>query len=395
LALALLAPAGLPARGDGIPVETVEVPEEVVHTPMDFGGTVMDWVHETCASMGDQIDYMNEDHYKRSCYFQADLVFLRRKLTNTNFPATSVGVRGPIVASLQDLHFKQEAGLQLLAGYRCSPWWSVELSYLGHPEWFDDVVVQDPQSRLFGVLNRFGTVQQPLFPAPPFPPTFGIGNNTRVQTADYRTRLHNAELNAIRDIIDLPLWGDEGSGMRLRFGAIVGLRYLRMKEKFSLRTRGNRAPGLPDDPGASADYVIDLKDDAFGGQFGARLAVCVFRSFTLSVDGKLAIMGLGAEQNSVALFTFNQPFQIAIPLFSTAGTLVTSYLGELSMHASWDITKHITLRAGYQLWWLQNRGLAPDQVDANATQQGFLRPLINIRGTSPFYGPNAGLEIKF
>src|SRR5262249_55265703 len=157
----------------------------------------------------------------------------------------------------------------------------------------------------------------------------------RVQTADYRTRLHNAELNAVRDFIDLPLTGDEEDGMRLRFAGIIGLRYLHLKEKFSLRTRGNRAPGLPDDPGASADYVIDQKDDAFGGQLGARVALRVLRGFTVSAEGKFAVMGMGTEQNSVALFTFNQPAQITIPLFQSAGTLVTSYVGELQFRASW------------------------------------------------------------
>src|SRR5207248_7205720 len=147
-------------------------------------------------------------------FVQAEAMILRRELTNTNFPATSLGVAGPILAQLQDLAFKDESGVKLTIGHRFDECWSVEGVYFGQHEWFDSFIVNDPNGRLFGVLNRFGTVQQPIFPSPPFPPTFGIGNNTTSQSGDYRSRDNNFELNVIRDLIDVPL-GANGDGHSL------------------------------------------------------------------------------------------------------------------------------------------------------------------------------------
>jgi hypothetical protein len=215
---------------------------------------------------------------------------------------------------------------------------------------------------------------------PPFPPTFGIGNNTTFQSGDYKTRLHNAELNVVRDLIELPL-GDGHDGPSVSVAALAGFRYVRLKEFFSLRTRGNRTPGLPDDPLARADYIIDCEDDATGGQIG--------------FEGKFAVLGLAAEQSSVATFAFFQPAFIPGKLTASDGTIVTSYLGEITATATFEITQNVFFRAGYDVFWLTNRALAPDQVDANATQNNRITPMINTKGTTMFYGTTFGLEFKF
>jgi len=364
--------------------------------PVEVGAAIKDQVHYAGEKFHEQIDYLTEDSPYPCFYAQVDAFILRRSLTNINFPATSLGVRGPIIAQLQDLQFVNELGPRVLAGYRCTDCLTVEGLYFGQHEWFDKFVVSDPNSRLFGVLNKFGTAQQPIFPVPPFPPTFGIGNNTSVQSGDYKTRFHNGELNAIWNLFTLNLTDDKDPhSPSFSFSLISGLRYLRMVEFFSLRTRGSKAPGIPEDPSATADYVVDCKDDAFGGQFGGRIKVVGWGGITLNVEGKFAVLANGAEQSSVAVFTFAQPIPILGALAANDGTVVTSYLGEVGANLTFDVTKHIAFRTGYDAFWLTNRALAPDQVDANATQQNFIRPMINTKGTTRFYGYTFGLEFKF
>ena len=62
---------------------------------------------------------------------------------------------------------------------------------------------------------------------------------------------------------------------------------------------------------------------------------------------------------------------------------------------TWNVTKHLALRGGYDVLWLNRRALAPDQVDANATQNNFITPIINTKGTTMFYGTSFGVELKF
>ncbi len=378
LALAVLTPLGARAAD----------------TPAARGIEAKDNVHYVKEQVNDQLDYIGDDMPCPWFYGQAEVMLLRRELTNINFPATSQGVAGPVLAQLQDLNFKTEAGVKITLGHRFNDWWSVEGVYFGQHEWFDQFVVTDPNSRLFGVLNRFGTAQQPIFPVPPFPPTFGIGNNTFFQSGDYKSRDNNVELNAVRDLIEIPL-GDEKDGPTLSVAGLVGLRYFRLKEFFSLRTRGSRTPGLPDDPNARADYVVDVDDDALGGQFGARVSLKMMDRLTLGCEGKFAVLGLSGEQRSVATFAFFQPTFIPGRLAASDGTIVTSYIGQITATASFKVTEKIFLRGGYDVFWLTNRALAPDQVDANATQNNRITPMINVKGTTMFYGSSFGLEFKF
>ena len=362
--------------------------------PTEVGIEAKNNVHYAGEQIHEQLDYIGEGLPSPWFYAQADALLLRRDLTNTNFPATSLGVRGPIIAQLQDLDFKTEAGFRIMLGHRCDEFWSVEGGYFGNQQWFDQFVVTDPNARLFGVLNRFGTAQQPIFPVPPFPPTFGIGNNTTTQSGDYTSRMHNAELNVVRDLINLPL-GNDSDGPSVSVAALAGIRYFRLKEFFSLRTRGSRTPGLPDDPFARADYIIDCKDDGLGGQIGGRVNLNLTPRIRLGCEGKFAFLGMDAEQSSVATFLFTQPMLIPGRLTASDGTVVTSYIGQITASASIDITHNITFRAGYDVFWLTNRALAPDQVDANATQNNFITPIIATKGTTLFYGTSFGLEFRY
>jgi hypothetical protein len=382
MALAVVALASLTARaGD---------------TPAEVGACMKDEAHYAGEKIHEHLEYLGEGCPWPCFYLQADVLLLRRDLTGTNFPATSLGVRGPILAQLQDLEFLTEGGARVTAGFRCDPCWSVEGTYFGQHDWFDAFVVTDPNSRLFGVLNRFGTAQQPIFPVTMFPATFGIGNNTFAQSGDYRSRLSSYEVNAVYDLFRTNFGPDtDPDSPGFSVSLLGGLRYLRMVENFSLRTRGSRAPGLPDDPGATADYVVDCENDAFGGQFGGRFKLQVLKNLALSLDAKCAVLANGVEQQSIATFTFNQPRPILGLLSADDGDVVTSYVGQLTSMVTWNVTKHVALRGGYDVLWWNRRALAPDQVDANATQNNAITPMINTKGTTMFYGASFGLELKF
>src|SRR5262249_31141451 len=219
------------------------------------------WVQCGCGKAKEQMDDIQPPGLL--FYFSVEALLLRRQTTNTNFPATSFGVGGPVIAQLQNLSFNVEGAPRITLGYRLSPWCAVEGTFFGRFTWTDAFLVTDPGGRLFGVLNRFGTVQQPAFPSPPFPATFGTGNNTTSQIGVYNTHLTNYEINGVADLIEFNLRGDgDPRSPRVQFAALAGARYLRIRENFLLETRGDIIPSAGiNDPAARASYKIDQDDD--------------------------------------------------------------------------------------------------------------------------------------
>ncbi len=361
-------------------------------TPADHGADCVGQIGYACDKVHEQCDYIQCPG--SMFYVQAEGLLIRREVTNTDFPATSLGVAGPVIARLQNLSFNFESGIRLTAGYRCDAWWSAEFTYFGQLEWESQFVATDPQGRLFGVLNRFGTAQQPTFPSPPFPATFGTGNNTTAQAGVYNARLNNFEANVVRDLFALDVGG--GASPRLSMALLGGLRYMRLVEDFRLVTSGNVIPSAGiNDPAAFADYRIDTENNMFGGQLGFRLGVRLWDALTVGTEGKVAILGNGAEQTSNVAFAFVQPAPILGLLSTSDGDMFTTVVPSVKALVSWDVTDSLTVRGGYELMWLTNRALAPDQVDPNVAVNNAIMPMLNKNGTTLFYGGFAGIEYRF
>ena len=70
-----------------------------------------------------------------------------------------------------------------------------------------------------------------------------------------------------------------------------------------------------------------------------------------------------------------------------------SFLGEIGVTGSCQLTRHLALRGGYQVMWLTSVALAPNQIPATdflAAQAG-----VNTSGTLFCHGANAGLELAW
>src|SRR5437016_3914470 len=99
--------------------------------PRELGIAAEHETHYIGEQIDEQIGYIGDDQPSPWLYIQAEAMILRRELTNTNFPATSLGVAGPVIANLQDLSFPYERGMKLTIGRRCNDCWSVEGVYFG------------------------------------------------------------------------------------------------------------------------------------------------------------------------------------------------------------------------------------------------------------------------
>ncbi len=385
--LVLGAPGAAPLSAQVTPLQSTEKGVAELHAVAEYGRQQVDYLRDGCC-------------WRPTFYGSVDVILLDRELIGDpdfDFPATSLGVMGPIIARFQDLDFDPEAGVRVTLGHRFSPRCSIEGSYFGVQDFNSAFVVTDPGGRLFGVLNGFGTMQQPIFPSPPFPPTFGLGNNTTIQSGEYFSELNSFEVNLLYNVCELTLCTEAGGAScgRVALELLGGFRYFGLEEFFALRTRGNFIPPLIADPTATADYTIDAENDMYGVQIGGRLTFGLRDAVSIRLDGKVAFLANGAEQTTAASLTFGVPFPIAVTLPQKQSDIRSSILGQLGVVLQYDLTSYLSLRGGYELLWLNDRVLAPLQLDPTVARNTAVAPILNDDGTTMFYGATFGLEVRY
>lgn len=72
----------------------------------------------------------------------------------------------------------------------------------------------------------------------------------------------------------------------------------------------------------------------------------------------------------------------------------TTFMGEVGLVTSYDVTRHLTLRASCQAMWIEGIALAPEQIGANTFGQ---QPGVGLdtHGGVFYYGGGLGAELKF
>jgi hypothetical protein len=76
---------------------------------------------------------------------------------------------------------------------------------------------------------------------------------------------------------------------------------------------------------------------------------------------------------------------------SSADT-AAAFVGEVGLTASYRLTRHIALRAGYEVLWLDNVALASEAAAATVQGGGGTRSTINTDGRLWYNGATTGVE---
>lgn len=322
----------------------------------------------------------------------------RDLIGNPDFDAlfTTSGVAGTPILRFQDLNFENESALKASLGHRTDAWTTFELGYFGQISYSDKVTVTDPAGRQFGIGGLFGLVQQPQFPSPPAPPTFGFGNNTTLQSIEYTSKLQSAELNLVRDQWVFDIGRTKSTPWReLVVSWMGGVRYLKLDEFFAYRTRGNLIPGVVNDPGATLDYEIKSFNRMFGPQVGFRSSGRVWHKLSLGGEGRFAILANAGEQRTQVPATFTTP-----AFFGTAtgeqSDIRRSFVYQLGVWAEYHIMEPLSVKVGFDFLRIAGRVLAPRQLDPGVILRlGNLLPLNDDEGATNFDGYSVSTQYKF
>lgn len=258
---------------------------------------------------------------------------------NTNTPAERLDA--------SDFNFGVHTGYELALNRRVGSRGSVELRYFGLDHWRATFDGQTTPNQLL----QFNSAV-PVFA------TSGTG-----VTADYGSKLHNAEFNLGR------YYGD---CVRL----LTGFRYLELDELATTSLQNAQVP---------FSYVDSTRNRLYGTQVGAQGWLICRDRISWDVVGKAGIYGNQAAHTatvSTGTATVN----------ADGGGSRTAFVGELGTNGAYCLTNQLSLHGGYRLLWVDGVALVSDQLASSnfLTGSGF-----NGSGSVFYHGATAGLEFAF
>ncbi len=121
----------------------------------------------------------------------------------------------------------------------------------------------------------------------------------------------------------------------------------------------------------------------YGGQFGT--------NFWLTRPSNPLRINLIAKGGVYANVADNR-FRSTIVSSTSSGDTATSFVGEVGLVASYRLTKHIALRGGYEVLWLDNVALATKAAAATRQTGGGTQSTINTDGRVWYNGATSGVE---
>jgi hypothetical protein len=284
----------------------------------------------------------------------ADALFLQRLAASKRQLLYDPGASAELL-NASNLDFSMNAGPRLNFRWEDPNGLGLELTYFSIDGW--QSTANFPSSAfLYGLAN------------------LSIDNTTSVMVSDvqfqYSSRLYSGELNVRYSIGE---W----------LTPLVGLRWVDFEDRYA----------------ASGDSIVGPFSDLVRGHnhlYGAQLGLDgrVFERespFQIEVLAKAGIYGNAAAQNNDYLATYQG---ITANSFSaTAHDSHLSFLGEIGLTVSYQFTKYLALRAGYQVLWISGVALAPNQIPATDFMAG--QAGVDTSGSLLCHGANAGLEARW
>jgi hypothetical protein len=291
------------------------------------------------------------------------------------------GIGGTPVLRTTDLDMdRMRYGLELIAGIQVGPGSNIEVRYFGLNNWNLSQSVRLNSPDLYSVFSDFG--QNPFG-------GFDDTDGSFVHTIRYRSELHNGEVNYRRRFA-APVRAVQGSWL-------AGIRHFDLDEQFGFESVGPLNNTFTFNNRRFANIDTFTRNKLTGFQIGGDLWVNVVPGIMLGVEGKSGIYGNRAEVQT-------EVFTNSIPAGSESlRDTRTAYLSEFTASAVYRLTYSWSVRASYNLLYVDNVALAPENFNtrdySNAIGGGAFTmdryPFLNLDGESLYQGWSIGGEFLY
>jgi len=300
---------------------------------------------------------VNEDmSFNQRFTAYADYVALNRDHLNNKKVVSSPGKNLGTKKTLD--RFKFESGYRVGLFYHTGSFNSFEASFMHVNEW-------EGSSHIKGMAN----LSFP-FSNPSFAQDFFQANYAR---EEYKSQFNTAEVN----------WWYHFTPRRVNyfsFSSILGIRYIPLDEEFHLTFKKNTY---------RSSYDVETKNRLYGGHIGGNLQWNPTDALSWEITGKA-----GAFYNPVEnhLFVGDLNNTVTLVRFQREGS-TTTFLGEAALLLSYQLGRYVNVHLGYQILYLANLALAPEQVTSRT--EPTLRSRLNKEGTIMIQGAFAGINFGF
>jgi hypothetical protein len=346
--------------------------------PMGYGGACPPGCDEFPADFAGYGMDQRGPHYFD---VRAEFVYMRPDETFTrdiDFTVEDVG--GPVVLSSDQLDYDWEPGFRIMGRYDICPLSVVEFGYWGIYDWRTEASFRDPdegdpgfEPDLFSLFSDFGNVPNNVPTAGgPMPET----ERSLMHTISLDLDLHTAEISYRRYWV--------GFIPRISGTLLAGFRYTRLKETFQFSTIGE----------AALDYTTKAENDLAGFQTGGDVWVALFQGVRIGAEGKVGIYNNNFDINTDIVTT---PEAGSPPdLSEHFGSNNAAFISEASVDVVADILPSWSLRAGYEVLFINSIALASENFNTGSPfglpNQEERIPFFFDQGDMFLHGFHAGVE---
>ncbi|MGE4014007.1 MAG: BBP7 family outer membrane beta-barrel protein, partial [Alphaproteobacteria bacterium] len=301
-----------------------------------------------------------------SIYGRFEMLYLQRQVTS-GIPLGFVDAPGDGYIALRsnDLRFDHEPGGRFAIGWRPDYYNAIELSFLLLNSHKSSRAVTDANENLQPIFSNDGSFLN-----------IGSFEDAERYTITYRTSLNSVEISYRRRT---DWWG----GFRANFTG--GPRFVQLNEKFRLISDDS----LPPSPSNTGDYSIRADNRLFGAQLGVEVNYRFDRARTIGFDlvGRVGVYANQAKQDTIVLDESAQVFAASVDRVRLATTM------DAGLYFVWEPVPNLTLRAGYELLFINGVALAPQQMATTNSAGAFSQ--LNMSGNVLYHGASVRLTYNF
>ncbi len=255
---------------------------------------------------------------------------------------TTDGIAGaPVLFSTDVDAGDLEFGLELIANLQTGPGANVEARYFGLNKWDDTASVRvGPVPTLYSVFSLYGT-----------DPVGGFDDTDRsfIQSVSLQSALNSGEVNYRRRFVPPFAW--------MQGGWLMGVRYIDLDENFGFNSVGAINNTFLFNELRYFNYNTKTRNAMTGFQVGGDWWVNLIPGLMMGVEGKGGVYGNHSEVEAVAVSN-------SIPIareFMQDGK--TAYVGEFIASTVYRLTYSWSLRASYNLMYIDNVALAQENFN--------------------------------
>jgi hypothetical protein len=317
--------------------------------------------------------------------FRAEAVALIRDETfqpDVQFTSLNIGANNNVLTSNQ-LDYDYQTGFRVMGRYDLCPLTVLEFGYMGIFTWntsasFTDPNPVNPQTgNLFSLFSQFGTNPATVAVAGtgPMPATERSVTQSIFLTQD----LQNVEMNVRRYWV--------GFSPCVSGTCLAGFRYTRLHEDFIFDTVGE----------AHGNYNTRAENNLAGFQTGGDVWVHIWQGLRVGAEGKVGIADNHYSVESSFNATTTQLSPIP-PVFTHEefSKDIPALVTDASLDAVCDVCPSWSIRAGYEILFLNSVALAGDNFNSASPYglpgQTARVPFVADQSSAFYHGFHVGFE---